>query len=86
MAPLLWAFDGQSRRATASVKEGTYLVIGSAADSWTAAFRRFRDGTEKITPADGSTRPFASLVESLIACQRHCDQTPGECTPRQGRV
>jgi hypothetical protein len=84
MTQLLWAFDGQSRRATATVKEGSYLVVGSTADAWTAAFRQFRDGTERILPG-GSDRPFASLAEALTACQRHCDQTPAGCTPRQAK-
>ena len=82
MAQLLWLFDGQARRATASVRDGSYLVVATAADAWTAAFRQFRDGLERILP-DGSDRPFSSLAEALMACQRHCDRMPDGCTPRQ---
>lgn len=86
MAQLLWTFDGHSKRAQASTKEGTYLVVGTTTDAWTAAYRQFRDGTQKIAPSDGNARPFASLAEALIACQRHCDQSPGACTPRQAKA
>jgi hypothetical protein len=83
VAQLLWTFDGQSKRAIASTKEGSYIIIGSSMDAWTAAFRQFRDGTEKIAASDGSGRPFVSLAEALVACQRHCDRSPAGCNPRQ---